>query len=85
MLDFREKKNEDGKPLVQFPNNFDSVVNAMNRKDVLSSNNRLLWRKIINWNEYIVGLGPNYCLAKSLTKILANILKGEDIGNILLL
>ncbi len=38
--DFKNKKGEDGLPIVYFPSNFDSIVGAMNRKDVLSSDKR---------------------------------------------
>lgn len=35
--DFREKKGEDGTPLVQFPQNFDTIAEAMSRKDLTSN------------------------------------------------
>lgn len=37
LTDFREKKGEDGAPLVNFPHNFDSIAEAMSRKDLMST------------------------------------------------
>mmetsp|Transcript_14555 Transcript_14555/g.21929 ORF Transcript_14555/g.21929 Transcript_14555/m.21929 type:complete len:643 (-) Transcript_14555:138-2066(-) len=36
----RDKKSTDGTPLVHFPENFDSIVNAMNRKDLVSESEK---------------------------------------------
>lgn len=35
--EFRGKKNDEGRPLIQFPNNFDEICDAMSRKDLESS------------------------------------------------
>jgi hypothetical protein len=37
LQEFKEKKGTDGRALVYFPKNFDSVVEAMSRKDLISS------------------------------------------------
>ena len=37
LLEFKQKKDENGIPLVSFPSNFDSIVDAMNRKDLNSN------------------------------------------------
>jgi hypothetical protein len=38
--DFREKKGEDGAPLVHFPQNFDTIAEAMSRKDLMSTDEK---------------------------------------------
>lgn len=37
LREFKEKKDENGVPLVHFPSNFDSIVDAMSRKDLNSN------------------------------------------------
>jgi cephalosporin-C deacetylase-like acetyl esterase len=40
LREFKEKKDENGIPLVHFPSNFDSIVDAMNRKDLNSNEHK---------------------------------------------
>jgi hypothetical protein len=37
LTEFREKKGADGTPLVHFPSNFETIVEAMGRKDLNSN------------------------------------------------
>jgi hypothetical protein len=37
LREFKEKKDENGIPLVHFPSNFDSIAEAMSRKDLNSN------------------------------------------------
>ena len=40
LKEFKEKKDEDGKPLIFFPSNFDLISLSMNRKDLKNNENK---------------------------------------------
>lgn len=43
LREFKEKKDESGAPLVHFPPNFDSIADAMSRKDLNSDEKKSLF------------------------------------------
>mmetsp|Transcript_19612 Transcript_19612/g.33007 ORF Transcript_19612/g.33007 Transcript_19612/m.33007 type:complete len:173 (+) Transcript_19612:122-640(+) len=45
--EFRQKKNDEGKPLVQFPKNFDQISDAMTRQDIISTDDK-------TWSKYLL-------------------------------